>query len=336
MKTVPKIEPKVDDFEYLGAEESDECFMSIASGNMGAGKTYFTKQLLIAYAKHFVHRIVFIFDPNDEGIWHSYKAIYFDITEVMNTKKERNKGKNVPLTRSELNIQKVTTLAGLPWQRRIVRISPFLPNGQEMNPIQKRATMICIFENFRRGIIFLEDINKYIMNFEANEVISNFKAMRHKSTDVFMHCQSLNPLRPIHYEAMKIVRIHHDRFDANRMKSKLAENYEVVKIAQLIVNPVYQKQFLPTIKKKSEAWHLANSYHVFIDFDRNQITGCTQEQFMFACEEFVHKNPAVLRDIEMELAFKRKRKTASYEDRIQASKLWVQNSLASNMWGGEN
>jgi hypothetical protein len=308
----------------------------VASGEMGSGKTHRTEGTVEQYVKHHTQRCAVIFDPNHEERWFPYKTIYFNVLEVMEAKKKRDNGENVPLTKSEIELQKIALIGGRDWKERIRRIEPFYPDGlggrKKMGQIHKRTTMISIFENVKRSLIFLDDVNSYISNFEATEVQALFTNIRHSSNDCIFHIQSVNPLRPVHYTAVSAIRMHHDRFSVNRIESKLAENYEALKIAQIIVDLEYQKKY--EHREKSPKWHFYNSYCVVVDFNRKRIAGCSQEQFLNACQVYLKANKRVLRDIEQDLAWDAGRRTPNMDDLKAAFNIWIKNKLAMGMWGG--
>ncbi len=204
----------------------------IATGQMGVGKSFVTNQLLSAYENS--GRKIVIFDPNNEDIYYRYKQLHFDILEVERAKIREKREHTRIITASEKNIQHLPNIC-------VVRIPPFTIYGDKMNASQMKLTMITLLENFRGGLLFLEDVNKYISNFQKEEVLGSFKAIRHQSQDIIMHMQSISPLRPIHFEAASVIRMHYDGFDVAKIKDRLQNNYSLLKIAQLIVEDEYLK-----------------------------------------------------------------------------------------------
>jgi hypothetical protein len=320
----------------MAEEVLREGMFIVASGEMGSGKTHRTEGAVEMYVKHHKQRCAVIFDPNNEERWHKYKTIFFNVIEVMEARKKRLAGEIVPWTKSEKELQKIALIGGRDWKERIRRIEPFYPDGmggkKKMDPIHKRETMIAIFHNIKRSLIFLDDVNSYISNFEATEVQAVFTNIRHSSNDCIFHIQSVNPLRPVHYTAVSIIRMHHDRFSVSRIEDRLAENYEALKIAQIIVDIEYQKKYQHP--EKSPKWHYYNSYCVVVDFNRKRITGCTKQQFIVAAERYVKDNLKVLREIERDLAWDKGKRSPGMEERKKALGIWIMNKLEMGMWGG--
>lgn len=272
----------------------------IATGEMGVGKTYETIKAVIQYVKTWQNRCAIILDPNQEEAWNPYLKNFenkYDVVEVVNAYKQRAKGKDVPMTKSEKNLQKIALQGGRPWQQRIFVIDVFKKTSagvKKMNSLELRTTMICILENVRRSLGFFDDINAYIKNFEAMEVESSFKNIRHTAKDVIMHMQSISPLRPIHYESTSKLRIHYDRVSARKIKNKLADHYEIVSIAKKIVERQYRlKDEYP--RNSPKWWELA-SYYVVVDTSDKYISNCTREQFVEACKEYALTNTSVLKE----------------------------------------
>lgn len=308
-----------------------ECFFTIASGEMGGGKTYLTKKTIIAYLKAHPHRMCLVFDPNNEDTFHNYKTVYFDVNEVMNRQLDSAKGKNVALTKSEQNLQKIALLGDRSLDERIRRVLPITKDGSEMTPQQCQETMIAVLKNFRRGIVFLEDVNAYMTNFESDRVLGCFKAIRHRSSDVIMHCQSLNPLRPIHYESVSLVRMHKDKVDANKIEGKLAQRFELIKIGQNIIEEMYNQHF--DYAEGSAEFYKYKSYHLYVDFVKTQLRGdYSEEQFVEACNRYLLSNKAVTRDKESFIAYKNGREQANQSDKMEARRQWIEEKFNRRMF----
>jgi hypothetical protein len=277
-----------------------EAQLMIATGQMGVGKSYVTNQLLSAYEKS--GRKIVIFDPNNEDIYYRYKMLHFDILEVERAKIEERKKHIRIITQSEKNIQ------GLP-NSCVVRIPPFTIYGDKMNTAQMKLTMIALLENFRGGLVFLEDVNKYISNFEREEIKGAFKAIRHQSQDIIMHMQSLSPLRPIHFEAASVIRMHYDGFDVAKIKDRLGNNYALLKIAQLIC--------------ENEYLNGNQRFFCYVHLKKRHIKGISPAQFNMACFHFLTSHRAEFRDLAFTIAHKAGRNTPLHQDNEKAMREWV-------------
>jgi ABC-type oligopeptide transport system ATPase subunit len=272
----------------------------IATGQMGVGKSFTTKKLLAAYEKS--GRKIIIFDPNNEDVFHRYPALHFDIMEVERAKERERKEHTRVITQSIKNI--INLPDGV-----VVRIAPFTIYGDEMNTTQKKLTMICLLENFRGGMLLLEDVNKYISNFQKEEVLGAFKAIRHKSQDIIMHMQSISPLRPIHFEACSVIRLHYDGFDVAKIKDRLSNKYALLKIAQLIVEEAYLKGL--------------ERFFCYVHLKKNQIKGVSYEQFYTACFKFLTSHRNEFRHLAFSLAHRNGRSSPSHSDNEKAMVQWI-------------
>jgi hypothetical protein len=178
-----------------------------------------------------------------------------------------------------------------------------------MNVTQMKLTMCVLLENFRGGLVFLEDVNKYISNFEKEEIKGAFKAIRHQSQDIIMHMQSLSPLRPIHFEAASVIRMHYDGFDVAKIKDRLGNTYALLKIAQLIC--------------ESEYLNGNPRFFCYVQLKQRQIKGITREQYNKACFNFLTSHRAEFRDLAFTIAHQNGRNAPHHQDNELAMKEWV-------------
>ncbi len=282
-------------------QEEREAMLMIATGHMGVGKSHTTRAMLEPYVRA-TGRKILIFDPNNEDVYRMFPSVYFDVFDVRKAKiREKNENCRI-VTPSERNIRNLK-----PGQIR--RIEPFTIYGDKMNHEQMQATMLAICQNFHNGLILLEDVNKYISNFEAEEIKGCFKAIRHQSQDMVLHCQSLSPLRPIHYEAASVLRMHSDNFDASKLKGRLADFYEPIKITQLIVRGEYMKG--------------NTRFHCYLQPIAKKIKGVTYAQFYGAARQYLTSNKDAFRDTAYTVAAQNRRSTPNHADNVLAMEQWI-------------
>jgi len=284
--------------------------VTVVTGEMGVGKSYLTKRQLFDYADFHQNRGVLIFDPNDEKEYKDVDAIFFDVLEVMQSIEDHKANPNqyrMP-TKSELNLAKHTS--------GVKKIAPYTKYKQKMSPQQLRTTMITILGNFRNGCILLDDVSTYIKNFEATEIEGMFKNIRHKSQDVILHLQSLNPMRPIHYEAASVIRMHYDGFSVDKIKNKTGNYYELLKIAQLIVENEYLQ--------KGEQF-----FHLYVWTKIRKLKNITFEQFEKGCKDYLVSNPSepLYKRLQQQIAFDSRTKSGSYENQLAAQNKWIEQRM---------
>jgi hypothetical protein len=262
---------------------------------MGGGKSYTTQKTIEQYAQAHPNRTVLIFDPNFEDTYAQYPTVNFDILEIQEARANEKKHNTRIVTKSEKLLGSLSP--------GIKRIIPYTKFKQQMTQPQMLLTMITICQNFRGGLALFEDINRYTISFEKTEIQSSFKAIRHNSADCIMHLQSLNPLRPIHYESTRVIRMHYDGVSLEKIKNKVANFYTILRIAQLAIDAYYNKAMElerlnpnwesdPKLKEKILSY---KRFYLYVFLKDRYIKGITKAEFIKACNEFLDENPSEYR-----------------------------------------
>jgi hypothetical protein len=277
-----------------------ETFLTIVTGMMGVGKSYTTRKILDAYKK--TGRKILIFDPNDEDTYHDIKTLYFDVLEYEKARRQEAKQGGRIITESE------KAIANLP-EGEVRRIVPYTKYRDKMNFEQMQLVLVAMTQNFRGGLLILEDINAYISNFESEEIKGAFKNIRHKSQDIIMHCQSLSPLRRIHFEACRRLRMHYDGFNLDLMKDRLEGNFALLKIAQLIIEHEY--------------FEGNERFFLHVETKKKKIIGVNASQFRLAVEKYLTSNKWEFREMADRIAHNNGRQTPGYSDQRLAREEWI-------------
>lgn len=300
-----------------------QCLLMICTGEMGIGKSFLTRKFAEAYHKMHPNRPILIFDPNFEDTWNDFDSIYFDIEEILaNRKEEKKRGILLPKTRSEKNIEAL--------KRGIRIIMPFTKSGQKMNPDMMQETMLTCLQNFRGGLAIMDDVNKHTDSFQEERIKGCFKDIRHRSQDIIMHMQSLNPLRPLHYEAATKIRMHHDSIDVDRIAGKAQDKTRVLKISQLIVEEMYNTH-MDYAEGTPEYWK-RRSYCTHVDLKKKNIMGCTFDQFVKGCQQYLTGHLMELKQIGLEVANRNKRTKPNYQDLDVARIEWIKLRMREGMF----
>lgn len=284
--------------------EEREAQLLIATGTMGVGKTHQTKILIDLYRKYLPNRRVLIFDPNNEDFWKDIPSLAFDITEIMKAKQLDKKSFGNTITNSHRNIMNF---------KGARRILPFDKYGEPMSIEQMKATMLAIMKVYKGGLVLLDDINKYISNFEATDVKGMFKAIRHSSQDVIIHMQSIDPLRKIHYEACSTLRYHRDTIGIDILRPKLGERYDLFKIAHAC-----QEQLLE-IDQRAFIYIYPQAKQIGLPLAPEK----AKQVFDYACRNYVIENDKLIRPKAKQIAFANNRRKPSMEDEKQAMAMYV-------------
>jgi hypothetical protein len=126
--------------------EEREPKLGVAVGRKGCGKTYQTTKMIKSYilgnpAKGVAPRRALILDVNDE--FEEFKAL--KVSDVMRFSAH---------PRIEAR-----------------RIRPFNENGQRMTINEIQDTLFKILNDFRGGLLLIEDVNRYISDYLPNDLV---------------------------------------------------------------------------------------------------------------------------------------------------------------------
>lgn len=235
----------------------------IAVGQTGVGKTFRSTKDLIAYAAR--GRKVLIFDVNLELDYAGFKTLAFDVEaedELVATKAVRQFSK-----------QKTA---------EVRRIAPFRKSGKPMELDDKAKACFMMMKHFYGGMLVLEDFNNYILTGRTKDFVSVICTNRHRRQDILVHLQSLRAVDPRLWQNLTYVRFHKqvDNIDIYRDRFP---NYELMKIAQLVVNHQYDGGNI--------------RYFCYVDVRGNKLIGVEQGVFEEACRQFLASNPNELRTL---------------------------------------
>lgn len=222
-----------------------EPILMIATGTKGVGKTYTTLKEMRKYiVKH--QKKVVVFDTN-----YPYETSYSPFKSVAIKNLNRLK------------------------KAEIRRVLPLNPNGSAMTAEQKEEALNDILNNFSDGLLVLEDINSYLLAPKKVNVINALTTNRHKKMDIMIHYQSLSALAPRLWQNTAAVRFHYQLDDISRYKLRIP-NYELIKLAQLLVNYEYEQQ-----ENKR--------FFIYVDFYNNAILGASKKQISRAAQELFRR-----------------------------------------------
>lgn len=237
-----------------------EPILLCATGKKGVGKTYTTLKAIHEYiktdkSKGKKARKVLIYDINME--YTEFKAI--SIADVPRFVRQ-----------SKVEVR---------------RILPMLENGKVANLTEMLELLNDIVENFRGGMLVLEDINRYMIASKTVEVIGLLATNRHRDLDIICHFQSLSALDPRMWQNTSWVRFHYQIDDIKRYAQRIP-NFELFKIAQCLVEYRY-------LRKGDKR------FYCFVASDENFITGnFTRIDFEQACKDYIETNPKKLNETE--------------------------------------
>jgi hypothetical protein len=227
----------------------------IATGRKRIGKTYTTLQVINRYvmdnpAIGKKGRKVLIYDVNQE--YTQYKTMgHADIVNFsINPKVE------------------------------IRRILAITPDGKIMHIDQMNDLLNKILQEFRGGLLVLEDINRYLIDTKTPEIIGTMATNAHRDLDIICHLQSLAPMTTRMWQNCSVVRFHFQMDDIFRYKTRIP-NYELYKIAQCLVNYKYHGGDM--------------RFYCWVYNEENLIKGAfTKADFRQACEDYLYETPRMI------------------------------------------
>lgn len=206
--------------------EEREASLTISTGYQGTGKSFQTLYTIKRYLAIHPNRKVLIYDVNDEFGYencakHGWPVAIGKLTPDLN------------------NIQRFTAHQ----TERIRRIVPIHPGtGQRFNIPEMKNMLKIILENFTKGFLLVEDMNKYLLNVRhIEEIVSTLISLRHQNLDAMIHLQSLAKIDPTLFENAKFIRMHWQTDNIDRIESRVPY-YKLVKIAKYIVDYYYHEK----------------------------------------------------------------------------------------------
>lgn len=233
----------------------------IAVGTKGVGKTYTTRKE-IAYQVIYNKRKVLIYDASLDPELKNYKTLPKQYIAALAKSKK-------------------------PEIRRVLAVDEY---GRELPTDGKLELLKYILENFRNGILVLEDFNKYVTNpNELQELIGIITTNRHRNLDIIFHYQSLRAVTTRMFQNTRCFRVHKDLESPDTFKERLSDKYELFKLAYLIVDNEYRKG-TPAGKR----------FYLYVLTDDFKIIGATETQFAQACQKYLWANRSIIKRIKDE------------------------------------
>lgn len=201
--------------------ENRECGLFIAVGSKGVGKTYTTLGELRQYVQSDesvgrAARTVLMLDANNE--FQNVTAIAYDAME-------------------QDEYKRTAPVRALIGKRGMYRIMPFRKDRRPMTTNEIKQACIDICNHFRKGLLLLEDYNRYINGAEAEELVNMLVTLRHRAVDCYIHLQSASPISTRLWQNLNYLRFHKINDSVDRYKNRIP--YELMKICQLAVNNEY-------------------------------------------------------------------------------------------------
>jgi len=122
----------------------------------------------------------------------------------------------------------------------IRRIRPFFDDGRKMSTDEMSGVLTIILDNYRRGVLLVEDINKYVSDSIGGDLIGNLATARHIGLDIICHYQQIGRAStPKLFGNCNYIRFHKTNDTVARHEIKFQEKTELLMLAENIVNHYY-------------------------------------------------------------------------------------------------
>ena len=191
-----------------------EAVLGVAVGKKGIGKTYTTMQMIQKYVK-------------GSGGLKPRRALIVDVND------EFQEVKGLALTH-------VKVFSHHP-KIEVRRIRPFNPDGSKMSLNEITDALKIVLDNYKGGLLLIEDINKYVSDHAPNDLIGALCTNRHTSTDIIMHFQSIGRISTKVWQNLNWIRFHKNTDSVDKHHKKFDDRHEALKIVELMVNKQYHK-----------------------------------------------------------------------------------------------
>lgn len=160
------------------------------------------------------------------------------------------------------------------------RILPFREDGTPMTIAEQAECVGIMINQFRGGLIVLEDISRYIGNNVNVDLSGALCSNRHRDQDVLLSQQSASRILPVFFQNVNHIRFHYQNDDCHRFANRIP-NSEIMILAQCLTNSVYFTDDGSNNKKR---------FFVWISYDDEKIRGAfSRRMFRNACQEYLKK-----------------------------------------------
>ncbi len=242
-------------------ETERQPMIMLVCGETGVGKTYRNKQEI----KHYMMdnlivgkkgRKVLAFDTNDDD-YPSFRTVSPD------------------------HLGKLTKVSAR-------RIRPFNSDSTPMDNDEKKQVITKIMKFFKNGLVVLDDIDHYMSGAKGQSMIGALCTVRHKGIDIILTHQSVAKITTSEWQNCTWLRLHHQVDDVTRYRDRIPK-YEIVRIAQLIVDEQYELSSSAFAKGAitEQEYKVQKSFFVYVNMREQRIKGCSRTAFIRACKKYI-------------------------------------------------
>ena len=168
------------------------------------------------------------------------------------------------------------------------RIRPIKDDGRNMSIDEKREVVELMVNEFREGLLVLEDLDKYMVGAKGQSVVGLLTTNRHNKLDIMISHQSIAKVTTTEWQNCTWLRLHHQVDDISRYESRIP-NFFIVRIATYIVDEQYDlanTAYSDGIIEENE-YKQRKSFFVYVNMRKLKIRGCSVNAFIRACKKYV-------------------------------------------------
>lgn len=241
-----------------------EALLGIAVGRKGVGKTYATLELIQETLR-----------GNPAIGAKPRKVLLLDVNnEFGNVKADQNPDFAHVKAISLGDIKRFTLSSKVEARR----VSVLTEGGGKMNLTEIAAALQLILDNYKNGLLLIEDINKFVSDALSNDLMGSIVTQRHFSVDIITHFQSIGKAaQPKLWANCNWLRYHKCDDTVERHKNKFAGNITHLKILEKMVDIEYEKG--------------NKRFYAYLNKDDGIIQGSfSKKQFQFAIYQYLQDN----------------------------------------------
>jgi hypothetical protein len=168
------------------------------------------------------------------------------------------------------------------------RIRPIKEDGRNMSTEEKRDVVELMVNEFKDGLLVLEDLDKYMVGAKGQSVVGLLTTNRHNKLDIMISHQSIAKITTTEWQNCTWLRLHHQVDDVSRYESRIP-NFFVVRIATYIVDEQYEMAndaFAHGLIDEKE-YKQRKSFFVYVNMRKLKIRGCSVNAFIRACKKYI-------------------------------------------------
>lgn len=166
----------------------------------------------------------------------------------------------------------------------IRRIRPYNDDGTRMTRNDLQENLAFVLNNFKNGILLIEDINKYVADNAPSDIIGSLATLRQASVDVIAHFQLVGKVaNPKIMGMANYIRLH----KTNDSVKKYAEGFQDMLDIMMIAENIVEARYMYGVKENVKT-RMGTYFSVVVDLESYKIRGIfTEHEAEAAIEKYL-------------------------------------------------